>query len=37
MITWISSSAGLYPGGADAVDLVHEDDGGSVLPKQQEF
>ena len=27
----VPASAGLYPGGADAVDLVHEDDAGGVL------
>ena len=27
----VPPSAGLYPGGADAVDLVHEDDAGGVL------
>ena len=32
----VPASAGLYPGGADAVDLVHEDDAGRVLPRHHE-
>jgi hypothetical protein len=30
--TWVAAATRLDPRGADTVNLVHEDDGGRVLP-----
>ena len=32
----VPSTPGLDPSGSDGVDLVHEDDGGRVLPRHHE-